>query len=193
MHTKGQEAVIVGWDSSIGPFEKPVLNTLFVKLTSPPQEVNLPGLPTNIVPLTRVSTKVICTLKSGAKISIQHQQVLVLPNFAMTDYSSQGKTHDKNIIHPSQCRNHQSYYTCLSRILNARNMVLLTEPNTNKITKGISRNLRQEFRELHVLDEVTKLKYHGQLPEGFLHTLRNPTVQSYYLWNKSVTNEKNWH
>ena len=191
--TKGQEAVIVGWDSSIGPFERTVLNTLFVKLTNPPQEVNIPGLPTNIVPLTRASTKVVCTLKSGVKIRVQRQQILVLPNFAMTDYGSQGKTRDKNIIHPSRCRNHQSYYTCLSRSSNAKGTILLAEPDANKITKGISGNLRQEFRELHVLDEITKLNYHGQLPDGILHSLRNPTVRSYYLWNKSASNEKNWH
>ena len=89
--TKGQEAIVVGWDSSIGPFQKPVLDTLFVKLIKPPQEVNLPGLPTNIVPLTRTSSKITCTLKSGIKIIVQRQQVLVLPNFAMTDYTSQGK------------------------------------------------------------------------------------------------------
>ena len=191
--TKGQEATVVGWDSSIGPFDKPVLDTLFIKLTNPPQEVNLPGLPTNIVPLTRVSTKIVCTLKSGLKISIQRQQVLVLPNFAMTDYSSQGKTRDKNVVHPSRCRNHQSYYTCLSRSSNAKGTILLAAPDTKKITKGISGNLRQEFRELHVLDEVTKLKYNGQLPDGILHSLRNPTVRSYYLWNKTASNEKSWH
>ena len=191
--TKGQEAIVVGWDSFIGPFEKPVLNTLFVKLLRPPQEVNLPGLPTNIVPLTRTSTRITCTLKSGIKIIVQRQQILVLPNFAMTDYTSQGKTRDKNVIDLSRCRNHLSYYTCLSRSSNAKGTILLTEPDANKITKGISGYLRQEFRELHILDEVTKLNYHAQLPDGILHSLRNPTIRSYVLWNSSASNEKSWH
>ena len=191
--TKGQEATVVGWNSSVGPFEAPVLDTLFVKLVNPPQEVNLPGLPTNIVPLTRTTSKIVCILKSGIKIRIQRQQVLVLPNFAMTDYSSQGKTRDKNVIHPSRCRNHQSYYTCLSRSSHAKGTILLTEPDPNKITKGINGNLRQEFRELNVLDEVTKLKHLEQLPDGILHSLRNPTIRSYYLYNKSASNKENWH
>ena len=156
--TKGQEAVVVGWDSSICPFEEPVLDTLFIKLTNPPQDINLPDLPTNIIPLTRSSIKVTCTLKSDIKITVQRQQILALPNFAITDYTSQGKTRDKNVIHPSRCKNHLSYYTCLSRSSNAKGTILLTKPDANKITKGISGYLSQEFRELHILDEITKIE-----------------------------------
>jgi len=191
--TKGQEAVVVGWDSSISPFGKPVIDTLFVKLTNPPQKVKLPDLPTNIVPLTRTSSRIICTLKSGKKISVQRQQILALPNFAMTDYASQGKTREENVVHPSRCKDHMSYYTCLSRSSSAEGTILLSEPDPDKITKGISGYLRQEFRELHVLDEVTKLNYHGELPEGILQPLRNPTVRPYILWNKSASNENSWH
>ena len=67
----------------------------------------------------------------------------------------QGKIRDKKVVHPSRCRNHlSSYYTCLSRSSNAKGTILLTEPDTNKIMKGISGYLRQEFRELYILDEM---------------------------------------
>ncbi|PPQ75727.1 hypothetical protein CVT25_000613 [Psilocybe cyanescens] len=108
--TKGQEAVVVGWESSQGPFERPVLDTLFVELVNPPQIIKLPDLPENVVPLTRTSSRVTCTLKSGAKLSIQRQQILVLPNFAMTDYASQGKTRMYNEL---ECRGH--YHSACSR------------------------------------------------------------------------------
>ncbi|KAF8962225.1 hypothetical protein BDZ97DRAFT_1611458, partial [Flammula alnicola] len=114
-------------------------------------------------------------------------------NFAMTDYASQGKTREYNVVHPTRCKDHMSYYTCLSRSSSAEGTILLKEPDADRITKGISGFLRQECRELHVLDEVTKLKYEGLLPEGILHPLRNLTVRAYVLWNKSASNEKSWH
>src|SRR5438046_9059003 len=43
--TKGQEGFVVGWHDSKGPHGKRVLDTLFVKLDSPPQLVHIPGLP----------------------------------------------------------------------------------------------------------------------------------------------------
>ncbi|KAJ7927080.1 hypothetical protein B0H13DRAFT_1598988, partial [Mycena leptocephala] len=36
-------------------------------------------------------------------------------NFAMTDYSSQGKSRDLNGVDLNNCKNHFSYYTALSR------------------------------------------------------------------------------
>jgi hypothetical protein len=35
--TKGTEATVAGWQASIGPHEKPILDTLFVKLSNPPK------------------------------------------------------------------------------------------------------------------------------------------------------------
>jgi hypothetical protein len=191
--TKGQEATVVGWESSEGPFQKPVLDTLFVKLTNPPQEVNLPNLPTNVVPLTRTSTRVVCTLKSGVKVNVQRQQVLVLPNFAMTDYASQGKTRPFNVVHLEHCKDHASYYTCLSRSASAEGTILLGPVDPKKITGGISGYLRQEFRELNILDEITRLNYEGLLPEGILQPLRNPTIRAFVQWNKSRSYENDWH
>jgi hypothetical protein len=49
--TKGQEAVVVGWDAIVGPYGRQVLETLFVQLLQPPKDVQLADLPMN-VPLT---------------------------------------------------------------------------------------------------------------------------------------------
>ncbi|PPQ87198.1 hypothetical protein CVT25_014753 [Psilocybe cyanescens] len=190
---KGQEAVIVGWESSQGLFKRPVLETLFVELVNPPQTIKLPDLPENVVPLTRTSSRVTCTLKSGDKLSIQRQQILVLPNFAMTDYASQGKTRIYNVIHLEHCKDHMSYYTCLSRSSSADSTIILHAVDAKKITRGISGHLRQEFRELNILDEVTRLRYDGILPHSVIHTLRNPTIRAYMLWNKSSAIDSTWH
>lgn len=52
--TKGQEGVVVGWDSSIAEGGEAVLDTLFVKLIKPPKNIRIPDLPLNVVPLPRV-------------------------------------------------------------------------------------------------------------------------------------------
>ncbi|KAJ6612940.1 hypothetical protein B0H10DRAFT_2165435 [Mycena sp. CBHHK59/15] len=95
--TKGQEALVVGWQALTGPDGQCILDTLFVKLIEPPKTVMIPGLAENIVALSRA------------------EQVLVLPNFAMTDYSSQGKTCKYNVVDLHNCKTHFSNCMCLSR------------------------------------------------------------------------------
>ena len=53
--TKGAEGTVASWQSSIGPHGQPVLDTLFVKLVNPPQDVYIDGLEKNIVPVPRLS------------------------------------------------------------------------------------------------------------------------------------------
>lgn len=90
--TKGAEATVVSWQTSKGPEGQLVLETLFVKLVNPPKTVKLPGLPDDVVPITRHTTATMCFLPNDDQISISREQMLVLLNFAMTDYSSQGRT-----------------------------------------------------------------------------------------------------
>ena len=90
--TKGQEAIVYDWQATTGSRGQCVLDTLFVKLINPPQTVQLDNLPENIVPLTRTTVNTQCTLPNDTTISISRSQVEVLPNFAITDYTSQGKT-----------------------------------------------------------------------------------------------------
>jgi hypothetical protein len=98
-------------------------------------------------------------------VNISRQQVPVLPNFAMTDYSSQGKTQPLNVCDLTNCKTHFSYYTSLSRGTSADGTVILQGFDTSLITSGISGFLRQEFRELELLNEITRLRYEGELPE----------------------------
>jgi len=90
--TKGQEAIIVGWNGFIGDHRQKVLETLFVKLINPPRNVELPGLPVNVVPMSRTSSTVKALLPNDHIVTLTQQQIMVLPKFSMTDYATQGKT-----------------------------------------------------------------------------------------------------
>jgi len=97
--TKGQEDHIVGWQAGKGPHGKNILDTLFIKLDQPAKTVNIDGLPENCgFPITRGSKNVECIFSSDLKEYIHRSQVWVLPNFSMTDYTSQGKTRPKNPV-----------------------------------------------------------------------------------------------
>lgn len=96
--TKGQEGVVHGWQTIKVPTGELALDTLFVKLSNPPKDINIPGLPTNIVPIPRSSQVITCELPCGSSVTIDRLQVLVLPNFSMTDYAAQGKTRPTNVV-----------------------------------------------------------------------------------------------
>jgi hypothetical protein len=86
------------------------------------------------------------------------EQVMVLPNFSMTDYGSQGKGREENVVHLNNCKNHHNYYVALSRGYTAEGTCIMQGFDPQKIINGISGYLRQEFRELELLDEITKLR-----------------------------------
>jgi hypothetical protein len=108
-----------------------------------------------------------------------------LPNFAMTDYSSQGRTRPENIVDLSNCRNHQSYYTCLSRSASADGTIILQGFDARQITGGASGYLRQEFRDLELLDEITRLRYNDVLPASIQGSDRNTLLKLYLEWKGS--------
>ncbi|SJL18287.1 uncharacterized protein ARMOST_21872 [Armillaria ostoyae] len=169
--TKGQECTVYSWVEGIGSVGQPVLETLFVRLINPPSSVSIPGLPENVVPLVRSSQSVTCFLPDDSTLSINRTQIEIIPNFAMTDYCSQGKTRPVNPVDLTNCRSHQSYYTALSRSASSEGTVLLpdfTDPHLTafdpkKIQGGCSGHLRQEFRELELLDHITLMMYEGTL------------------------------
>ncbi|KAF6759528.1 hypothetical protein DFP72DRAFT_792369, partial [Ephemerocybe angulata] len=92
--TRGQEARVVGWSALNYPKwpGKKYLDVLYVELVNPPHPVKLPHLPKNVVPLTRNAESIEAQLPNDVYMRISRSQIPVLPNFAMTDYSSQGKT-----------------------------------------------------------------------------------------------------
>jgi hypothetical protein len=78
------------WQSSTGSQGQNILDVLLVELQNPPKPIKIDGLPSNVIPLTRTSSSIICSLSDDQLITLNRSQVEVLPNFAMTDYSSQG-------------------------------------------------------------------------------------------------------
>lgn len=184
--TKGQEAIVRGWDDSVGPDGKRVLDTLFVELMHPPKDVHLQDLPINVVPLTRSVNTISCYLPNDMVVIVDREQVQVLPIFSMTDYSSQGKSRNPNVVELNNCRTHQSYYTALSRGTCAEGTVIIQGFNASVITSGIDGFLRQEFRDLETLDEITLMRYEGKIPNNVKGQFRIPFIQSYRKWcNKS--------
>jgi hypothetical protein len=180
--TKGAEATVVSWQATKGPEGQQMLDTLFVKLKNPPKTVKIDGLPDNVVPLTRHTTAVTCVMPNDDEIPLSRDQVLVLPNFGMTDYSSQGRTRPDNVVDLNSCYNHQSYYTCLSRSATAAGTIIVQGFNPKIITGGASGYLRQEFRELEILDEITTLRYNNALPDCITGDRRNIIIRQFQEW-----------
>ncbi|KZT23610.1 hypothetical protein NEOLEDRAFT_1069101 [Neolentinus lepideus HHB14362 ss-1] len=181
--TNGAEARVVSWhiDHSIGT---PILATLFVELINPPRPVQLRDLPLNVVPLTRHTVNIECKMPNDKIELVTWQQIPVLPNFAMTDYASQGRTRPNNVVDLNNCSSHQSYYTTLSRSASAAGTIIVQGFDPRKIMGGASGYLRQEFRELEILDDITKLKFNGLLPGHIQGHRRNTLVRAYQHWKK---------
>ncbi len=185
--TKGQEGTVYMWKEAMGSRGQRVLATLFVELNNPPTEVNIPGLPTNVVLLVRSSITINCHLPDDTTLCIAHSQVELLLNFAMTDFSSQGKTRPFNPVDLNHCRSHQSYYTALSRTATASGTLILPPPGNargspvdpRKIQGGCSGYLRQEFRELELLDDITTQLYNDMLPMSVLGDTRYGLIDTY--------------
>lgn len=181
--TNGAEAVVVDWHSHKVSGNRQVLDTLFVELTNPPRPTQLPGLPRNVIPLTRTKKTVQCTLPmEDTQVSVSREQVMVLPNFAMTDYASQGRTRTINVVHLKHCKNHQSIYTCLSRSSSLEGTVILDSFDASKIRGRASMALRREFRELELLDEITRLQLADSLPLSVRGTTRGALLRSFQAW-----------
>ena len=181
--TKGQEAVVHAWDCHKTADGRDVLDTLFVELSNPPVPIKLDDLPLNVIPLTRSSVTTCCRLQDDSSLTVSRSQVEVLPNFAMTDYASQGKTRPYNVVDLSQARSHQSYYTALSRSATAAGTLILNGIHPSKITGGASGALRQEFRELELLDDITALQFNNKLPLNIaIADRRNIMIDLFRKW-----------
>ena len=116
---------------------------------------------------------------NGVSVPVSRSQVQVLPNFAMTVYSSQGKTRPNNVVILKSCCDHLSYYTALSRSSTAEGTVIIQGFNPSKITCGASGYLRQEFRELELMDEISQLRFEDSLPSIINGHLRNTIIRQY--------------
>ncbi|KAJ3521123.1 hypothetical protein NMY22_g12441 [Coprinellus aureogranulatus] len=178
--TNGQEAHVYGWQEAKGSKGQPVIDTLFVKLDKPPAPVKLNGLPENVVPIIPSTVNQLeCSIRGGLKVLIDRTQVEILPNFAMTDFASQGKTREYNVVDLQGCSTHQSMYTALSRGTCATGTIIMRDFSPKVIMNGISGRQRQEFRELALLDEITDQRYNKSLSVDVFGTHRKELIASY--------------
>jgi hypothetical protein len=58
--TNGAEATAVGQKSHVISEDKETLDTLFIKLTNPPKNIQLDGWPENVVPISKHTISVPC-------------------------------------------------------------------------------------------------------------------------------------
>jgi hypothetical protein len=177
----------------VGPHGKLVLDTLFIRLTNPPHMVNFAGLPENVVPIPKMSQTIECTMKSDQIRKVEREQCCVLPNFSMTDYASQGKTQPYNPVDLQHSKSHQSYYTCLSHCASAKGTLIVQSLQLSVITGGCSGWLRQEFRDLELLDEITRLEFHSQLPPKINGHSRNTLIRQFRAWRGLKYMPENLH
>ena len=180
--TRGQEGYIYGWQLKTGSRGQAMLDTLFVKLKNPPTNVQINGLPENVVPVYPTTNNIRATLPNDECYQISREQVEVLVNFAMTDFASQGKTRPFNVADLNNLSNHQAYYTALSRSATACGTLILQGFDVRKMTGGCSGALRQEFRELELLDEITLCRYMGKLPVTVYGKTRNTVIAGFREW-----------
>jgi hypothetical protein len=112
----------------------------------------------------------------------------------MTDYSSQRKSRNPNVVHLNNCKDHRAYYVALSRGFTAEDTVIVQGFDPHKITGGImSGCLRQELRELELLDEITRLRVEGHLPPYVNGTYRGQLIQSYRMWKGKAQEPSHFH
>ncbi|TRM55927.1 hypothetical protein BD626DRAFT_360113, partial [Schizophyllum amplum] len=180
--TKGQEAVVYDWVASQGDQKQRILDVLFVKLVNPPKTIKIDGLEDNVVPLSRQMERVECLLRNDSTVVIERHQVPVLLNFAMTDYAAQGKTRPSNVVNLTHSKTHQAYYTALSRSSSAEGTAIVSSFTPSKITSGLDVQLKREFRNLELLNEITRLRYESELPDTVIGDTRNSLIKSYLEW-----------
>ena len=177
--TRGQEGFVYGWQSKTGLRGQRTLDTLFVELKNPPTDVQIDGLPKNVVPVYATTNNLLVTLPNDERYYISRTQVEVLVNFAMTDFGSQGQTRLFNAAHLNYLSSHQAYYTALSRSSTASGTLILQGFDARIIMGGCSGALRQEFRELELLDEITLCRYMGKLQDTVYGPTRNVLIAAF--------------
>ncbi|KAJ3474768.1 hypothetical protein NLI96_g12263 [Meripilus lineatus] len=179
--TNGAEGTIVDCHTREGLYARKAIDTIFVKLVNPPKNVQIGNLPLNVVPVVPSSKTVSCPLGPARSfLNVRREQVELLPNFAMSDYCSQGRTRPYNVVDLSTCRLHQSIYTCLSRASSLEGTVIIREFSDRLLTCRASSDLRKEFRELEILDYLTDLEYKNRLPANAPRSDRLAAI-SYYV------------
>ncbi|KAJ3834663.1 hypothetical protein F5878DRAFT_505706, partial [Lentinula raphanica] len=183
--TKGQKGFVYAWHMSEGNFSQSILDTVLILLDNPPKNINITGLPPNVVPISRRKTTGYVALPDDSKIHIMRNQVDILPGFAMTAHASQGQSLNSNAIDLNTLTDHHAWYTALSRSRSADKTLILQGFDSSKITGGASGALRREYRELELLDEITSLRFQGELPDKVCGSTRKLLIETFLQWKGS--------
>ncbi|KAJ7577884.1 hypothetical protein C8J56DRAFT_1007103 [Mycena floridula] len=176
--TNGQEGCVVGWTLTADSENREYLETLFVKLTQPAKNISLDGLLLNVVPITRMTSIILVTFPNGNVRSVSHSQVQIILKFSMTDYNSQGRTCDWNVVNLSSSKNHQAIASSNGTVI----MQALTSSVIKKVTQGIEGDLRQELHELELLDHITNMKYNRLLPSEIEGSTQNELLYNFHQY-----------
>ncbi len=177
--TNGAEAHVISWDSEATPSGKLRLKTVFAQLHHPPRDTQIEGLPLNVIPIPCTTSNIECTLPDDTTVTIHRMQVFLLPNFAMTDYGSQGRTRPVNPVDLRFCKGHQSIYTCLSRSSTLAGTLILAPFQERKLVGGAAPDLQRELRELEILNDITLRKYERTLPSDIDGEFRSGWITTY--------------
>src|SRR5882762_1573962 len=102
-------------------------------------------------------------------------------------------TRQDTTIQPCGSNSHQSYYTCLSRCASAKGTLIIQSLQPSMITGGCSGWLRQEFRDLEILDEITRLAFHSQLVPEINGHCRNTLISQFRKWKGLNFKPENLH
>ena len=90
---------------------------------------------------------------------VTRSQLPLLPEYAFTDYKSQGRTLDKAIVDLQTAKNLQSVYVMLSRVRSLSGLAILRPFLPEKVVGRPSQELRRELHRLSVLDGITTARY----------------------------------
>jgi hypothetical protein len=176
--TNGAEGIVRGWQAHYQN-GLATLDVVFMELKNPPRPLRLPGLPENVVPIVPNTVEIKITLPTDDKLTIRRTQIPILPNFAMTVHSSQGRTRKLNFIDLRSCRDHKAYYTALSRASSLAGTYVVRGFNESILYGGASGYFRQEMRELEILADITNKKLRNELPESISGDTRNELLKAY--------------
>ncbi|KAJ7633728.1 hypothetical protein B0H17DRAFT_961652, partial [Mycena rosella] len=157
------------------------------------RNIQIEGLEENVVPLVRTVSHVTILLEDDTLLSVLREQIVALINFGMTDYTSQGKSRPRNAVELANCKTHMSYYVALSRGTTTDGTIIVQSLNEKVVTSGISGYLRQELRELEILDEITRLRCEGKLPTSVTGLYRRRLIRSFYAWKANHRDPPDFH
>ena len=73
-------------------------------------------------------------------------------------------------------------YTCLSHGSTLEGTVIVQPFNSDKLTSGIAGSLKQEFRELQLLAEITKMHWEETISLKVTGITRSELIHSFRKW-----------